>query len=452
MHDVIASISTALGVGAISIVRVSGEGSIKVVDSIFHGKNKLVDVDSHTINYGHIVDKEEIIDEVLVSIMKGPKTFTTEDIVEINCHGGIATTNKVLELLLLNGARLAEPGEFTKRAFLNGRIDLVEAESVMDIINAKTDNSRKLSINQLDGRVSKIIKEFRQELLELIANIEVNIDYPEYEDIEVMTIDSIKSNMDNIEKKLNKIVKESETGKIIRDGIKTVIIGRPNVGKSSILNKLLDYDKAIVTDIAGTTRDIVEGEINLDGVLLKLVDTAGIRETTDVVDKIGVDRSYKEIEDADLIIMVLNNNEELSSYDKELLNKIKDKNSIVVINKSDLEDKIDIKEINNKNIIKINTIEEDKIDILKDKIKELFNLNSIIKGDYTYLSNARQISLAKECLKILEDVKIEVNRGDPVDLIEIDIKRIWNTLGEITGDNYDNELIDQLFSQFCLGK
>ncbi|MBR4261962.1 MAG: tRNA uridine-5-carboxymethylaminomethyl(34) synthesis GTPase MnmE [Bacilli bacterium] len=452
MHDVIASISTALGVGAISIVRVSGEGSIKVVDSIFHGKNKLVDVDSHTINYGHIVDKEEIIDEVLVSIMKGPKTFTTEDIVEINCHGGIATTNKVLELLLLNGARLAEPGEFTKRAFLNGRIDLVEAESVMDIINAKTDNSRKLSINQLDGRVSKIIKEFRQELLELIANIEVNIDYPEYEDIEVMTIDSIKSNMDNIEKKLNKIVKESETGKIIRDGIKTVIIGRPNVGKSSILNKLLDYDKAIVTDIAGTTRDIVEGEINLDGVLLKLVDTAGIRETTDVVEKIGVDRSYKEIEDADLIIMVLNNNEELSSYDKELLNKIKDKNSIVVINKSDLEDKIDIKEINNKNIIKINTIEEDKIDILKDKIKELFNLNSIIKGDYTYLSNARQISLAKECLKILEDVKIEVNRGDPVDLIEIDIKRIWNTLGEITGDNYDNELIDQLFSQFCLGK
>ena len=384
--------------------------------------------------------------------MKGPKTFTTEDIVEINCHGGIATTNKVLELLLLNGARLAEPGEFTKRAFLNGRIDLVEAESVMDIINAKTDNSRKLSINQLDGRVSKIIKEFRQELLELIANIEVNIDYPEYEDIEVMTIDSIKSNMDNIEKKLNKIVKESETGKIIRDGIKTVIIGRPNVGKSSILNKLLDYDKAIVTDIAGTTRDIVEGEINLDGVLLKLVDTAGIRETTDVVEKIGVDRSYKEIEDADLIIMVLNNNEELSSYDKELLNKIKDKNSIVVINKSDLEDKIDIKEINNKNIIKINTIEEDKIDILKDKIKELFNLNSIIKGDYTYLSNARQISLAKECLKILEDVKIEVNRGDPVDLIEIDIKRIWNTLGEITGDNYDNELIDQLFSQFCLGK
>ena len=452
MHDVIASISTALGVGAISIVRVSGEGSIEVVDSIYNGKNKLVDVDSHTINYGHIVENGEIIDEVLVSVMKGPKTFTTEDVVEINCHGGIATTNKVLELLLLNGARLAEPGEFTKRAFLNGRIDLVEAESVMDVINAKVDSSRKLSINQLDGKVSKVIRDFRQELLELIANIEVNIDYPEYEDIEVMTIESIKSNMNNIETKLNKIVEESESGKIIRDGIKTVIVGRPNVGKSSILNKLLEYDKAIVTDVAGTTRDIVEGEINLGGILLKLVDTAGIRETADIVEKIGVDRSFKELEEADLIIMVLNNNEELSEYDLELLERIKDKTSIVVINKSDLEEKIDISKIDNKNIIRINTIEDNKIDILKDKIKELFNLDNIIKGDYTYLSNARQISLAKECLNILKDVKSAVEREESVDLIEIDIKRIWTTLGEITGDIYDDELIDQLFSQFCLGK
>ncbi len=452
MHDVIASISTALGVGAISIVRVSGEGSIEVVDSIYNGKNKLVDVDSHTINYGHIVENGEIIDEVLVSVMKGPKTFTTEDVVEINCHGGIATTNKVLELLLLNGARLAEPGEFTKRAFLNGRIDLVEAESVMDVINAKVDSSRKLSINQLDGKVSKVIRDFRQELLELIANIEVNIDYPEYEDIEVMTIESIKSNMNNIETKLNKIVEESESGKIIRDGIKTVIVGRPNVGKSSILNKLLEYDKAIVTDVAGTTRDIVEGEINLGGILLKLVDTAGIRETSDIVEKIGVDRSFKELEEADLIIMVLNNNEELSEYDLELLERIKDKTSIVVINKSDLEEKIDISKIDNKNIIRINTIEDNKIDILKDKIKELFNLDNIIKGDYTYLSNARQISLAKECLNILKDVKSAVEREESVDLIEIDIKRIWTTLGEITGDIYDDELIDQLFSQFCLGK
>lgn len=451
MNDTIACISTALGIGAISIVRVSGEDSINIVNSIFKGKD-LNKVESHTINYGHIIDKSEIIDEVLVSVMKAPKTFTTEDIVEINCHGGIATTNKVLELLLLKGARLATPGEFTKRAFLNGRIDLVEAESVMDVINAKTDQSRKLSINQLDGRVSKIIKDFRQELLELIANIEVNIDYPEYEDIEEITIDSIKKEMNNIETKINKIVKESENGKLIRDGIKTVIVGRPNVGKSSILNRLLNEEKAIVTDIEGTTRDIVEGEINIDGIILKLVDTAGIRDTEDKIEKIGVERSYKEIDDADLVIMVLNNNEKLTDYDKELLNKIKDKNNIIVINKSDLDSNIDIENIESDNIIKINTIEEKEIDKLRDKIKEIFNLDNINSGDFTYLSNARQIVLAKESLEIVEEIKEALKRNDPVDLIEIDIKMIWNKLGEITGDNYDDELIDQLFSQFCLGK
>lgn len=451
MNDTIAGISTTLGVGAISIVRVSGNDSIKIVNSIFKGKN-LENVLSHTINYGHIVDKDEVIDEVLVSIMKAPRTFTREDIVEINCHGGIATTNKVLELLLLNGARLAEAGEFTKRAFLNGRIDLIEAESIMDVINAKTDKARKLSINQLEGRVSTIIRNFRQELLELLASIEVNIDYPEYEDIAVMTVDNISSEMKNIREKLEKIVNESENGKIIRDGIKTVIVGRPNVGKSSILNKLLDYDKAIVTDIAGTTRDIVEGEINLDGILLKLVDTAGIRETDDIVEKIGVNRSLEELENADLIIVVINNNEELNDYDQELLNKVKDKNSIIVINKCDLDRKIDINLIENNNIVEINTVDFDKIDILKDKIKELFNLDMIEQSDYTYLSNIRQISLAKECLSILSEVESAIDREDPVDLIEIDIKRIWTKLGEIIGDTYSDELIDQLFSQFCLGK
>ncbi|MBE6150597.1 MAG: tRNA uridine-5-carboxymethylaminomethyl(34) synthesis GTPase MnmE [Firmicutes bacterium] len=451
MNDTIAGISTTLGVGAISIVRVSGKESIKIVNSIFKGKN-LEKVDTHTINYGYIVDKDEVIDEVLVSIMKAPRTFTREDVVEINCHGGIATTNKILELLLLNGARLAEAGEFTKRAFLNGRIDLVEAESIMDIINAKTDKARKLSINQLEGRVSNIIRSFRQELLELLASIEVNIDYPEYEDIAVMTVENIKDEMKNIREKLEKIVNESENGKIIRDGIKTVIVGRPNVGKSSILNKLLDYDKAIVTDIAGTTRDIVEGEINLDGILLKLVDTAGIRETDDIVEKIGVNRSLEELENADLIIVVLNNNEELSDYDKELLDKVKNRNSIVVINKCDLERKLDINLIDNDNIIEINTVEFDKIDVLKDKIKELFNLDRIEQSDYNYLSNIRQITLAKECLTILKEVEEAVKREDPVDLIEIDIKRIWTKLGEIIGDTYSDELIDQLFSQFCLGK
>jgi len=451
MNDTIAGISTTLGVGAISIIRVSGNTAIKVVNSIFKGKN-LENVDTHTINYGYIIDKNEVIDEVLVSIMKGPKTFTREDVVEINCHGGIATTNKILELLLVKGARLAEAGEFTKRAFLNGRIDLVEAESIMDIINAKTDKARKLSINQLEGRVSTIIRDFRHELLELLASIEVNIDYPEYEDIAVMTVENIKSEMKNIREKLEKIVNESENGKIIRDGIKTVIVGRPNVGKSSILNRLLDFDKAIVTDIAGTTRDIVEGEINLDGILLKLVDTAGIRETNDVVEKIGVNRSLEELKNADLTIVVLNNNEELSDYDKELIDKVKDKNSIVVINKCDLGRKLDVSLIDNDNVIEINTIEFNKIDVLKDKIKELFNLDKIEQSDYTYLSNIRQISLAKECLEILLEVEQAVDREDPVDLIEIDIKRIWTKLGEIIGDTYSDELIDQLFSQFCLGK
>ena len=451
MNDTIASISTTLGVGAISIVRVSGNDSIKIVNSIFKGKN-LEKVDSHTINYGHIISDSEVIDEVLVSVMRAPKTFTMEDVVEINCHGGIATTNKVLELLLLNGARLAEAGEFTKRAFLNGRIDLIEAESVMDVINAKTDKARKLSINQLEGRVSTIIRSFRQELLELLASIEVNIDYPEYEDIAVMTVDNIKSEVTHIRERLVKIVSESENGKIIRDGIKTVIVGRPNVGKSSILNKLLDYDKAIVTDIAGTTRDIVEGEINLDGILLKLVDTAGIRETDDVVEKIGVNRSLEELENADLTIVVLNNNEKLEDYDKELLNKVKNRNSIVVINKCDLDRKIDINLIENDNVIEINTVDFDKIDVLKNKIKELFNLDKIEQSDYTYLSNIRQITLAKECLEILNEVENAVDRNDPVDLIEIDIKRIWTKLGEIIGDTYSDELIDQLFSQFCLGK
>ena len=451
MNDTIVGISTTMGVGAISIIRVSGKESIKIVNSIFKGKN-LENVDTHTINYGFIMDKDEKIDEVLVSVMKAPRTFTREDVVEINCHGGIATTNKVMEILLLNGARLAEAGEFTKRAFLNGRIDLIEAESIMDVINAKTDKARKLSMNQLEGRVSTIIKNFRQELLELLASIEVNIDYPEYEDIAVMTVENIKDEMKNIREKLEKIVNESENGKIIRDGIKTVIVGRPNVGKSSSLNILLDYDKAIVTDIAGTTRDIVEGEINLDGILLKLVDTAGIRETNDIVEKIGVNRSLEELESADLIIVVLNNNEELTDYDRDLLKKVRDKNSIIVINKCDLDRKININNIDSSNIIEINTVEFDKIDILKDKIKEMFNLEQLDQSDYNYLSNIRQISLAKECLGILNEVEQAVEREDPVDLIEIDIKRIWTKLGEIIGETYSDELIDQLFSQFCLGK
>ena len=451
MNDTIAAISTTLGVGAISIIRVSGNDAIKIVNKIFKGKN-LEKVETHTINYGHIVDKDEIIDEVLVSVMKSPKTFTTEDVVEINCHGGISTTNKVLELVLNNGARLAEPGEFTKRAFLNGRIDLTQAESIMDLINSKNESKRKVAIKGLNGYVSNIIRNLRQEILELLASIEVNIDYPEYEDAIVMTNDIVKPKITEIKEKLTKIINESENGKILTSGIKTIIIGKPNVGKSSILNRLLDEEKAIVTDIEGTTRDTVEGSITINGVSLNIIDTAGIRETEDIVEKIGVEKSLSLINEADLIVIVLNNNEELTEEDKKILTSCKDKKVIVVINKSDLERKINLDDIKYQNIVYTNTIDLNGINSLKEKIVELFNLNELEQQDYTYLSNVRQISLAKDAYQILEEVDNGIKNEVPVDMIEIDIKRAWKKLGEIIGETYTEELIDQLFSQFCLGK
>ena len=451
MEDTITAISTALGVGAISIIRVSGNEAINIVNKIFKGKD-LSKVDSHTINYGHIVDGDKIIDEVLVSIMRAPKTFTREDIVEINVHGGIATTNKVLELLLINGCRLAEPGEFTKRAFLNGRIDLIEAEGVMDLINAKTEKSRNLAINQVSGSVSNLIKDLRQSLVDVLANIEVNIDYPEYEDIEVMTIEMVKDRISNIREKIKEILNKSENGKIIKEGIKTIIIGRPNVGKSSILNRLLDEEKAIVTDVAGTTRDIVEGQISIDGIILNIIDTAGIRETQDIVESIGVKKSLSLIDEADLILYVLNNNDELSNEDFEILDKIKDKNSIVIINKTDLDSKVNVDEINHQNIVMMSALNNDGIDLLKQKIKKLFNLELIEQNDYTYLSSARSIVLLKKALESLASVEEGINNNMPIDMIEIDLKDVWNLLGDIIGVNYSEELIDQLFSQFCLGK
>ena len=451
MNDTIVAISTAVGVGAISIVRVSGKNAIEITNSIFSGTD-LTKQPTHTIHYGFIKDNNEMIDEVLVSIMRGPKTFTTEDIVEINCHGGINTTNKVLELVLRCGARLAEPGEFTKRAFINGRIDLVEAESVMDIINAKTEKSRKLSINHIQGKLSNLIRSFRQDLLELLASIEVNIDYPEYEDIEVITQKEIEDKMKTIKDNLEKIVKESEHGKIINEGINVTIIGKPNVGKSSILNKLLGEEKAIVTDIKGTTRDIVEGKVNIDGILLNIIDTAGIRKTTDIVEKIGVEKSIKSINKADLVLLVLNNNEELTKEDEELLQKVKNQPHIIVINKNDLEKRLDEEKLEKNNIVYINTVNDEGINPLINKIKEMFKLDQIEESDFTYLSNSRQIALAKEAYDIILDVEEGLKNNMPVDMIEIDIKRIWEKLGEIIGENYSEELIDQLFSQFCLGK
>ena len=450
MNDIIVAISTALGKGAISIIRLSGEGCIDLVNRCFKGKD-LSKVDSHTINFGYIIDKDETIDQVLVSVMKAPKTYTREDIVEINCHGGIASTNKILELMILNGARLAEPGEFTKRAFLNGRIDLVEAEAVMDLVNSKTEKARIQSINQLEGKLTGIIRRFRQELLELLANVEVNIDYPEYEDIEVVTLDKIKNKVGDMRKSLNDIVIESETRKITKEGINIAIVGRPNVGKSSILNRLLGENKAIVTDIAGTTRDIVEGSISLNGIELNFIDTAGIRETSDIVEKYGVEKSKEQINKADLVILVLNNNDVLTLDDKDLINLVKNKKYITVINKKDLSTKLNLDSILLDNKIYTDTVSMDGIDSLKNKIIELFNLDEI-DNNVEIFTNIRQLTLAKEALMILEDVEKGIKDEVPVDLISIDIKRIWTKLGEILGENYDDELIDQLFSQFCLGK
>ena len=451
MNDTIAAISTALGVGAISIIRVSGNDSLQIVNRIFKGKD-LTKVDSHTINYGYIYDRKELIDEVLVSVMLAPKTFTRENIVEINSHGGISTTNKILELLLVNGCRLAQPGEFTKRAFLNGRIDLIEAEGVMDLINSKTEKSRLLAINQVTGNTSNLIKNLRSELVSTLANIEVNIDYPEYEDIEEITVEMINKNISSIRNKILNILEESKNGKLIKEGIKTIIIGRPNVGKSSILNRLLDEEKAIVTDVAGTTRDIVEGNISVDGILLNIIDTAGIRKTDDIVESIGVKKSLSLIEDADLILYVVNNNELLNDEDLEILDKIKNKTSILIINKIDLESKIKIKNIENYNVVKMSALNSEDINVLKEMIKKIFNLEKIEQKDCTYLSSARSISLLRKALESLDQVEEGIKNKMPIDMVEIDLKNVWNLLGEITGENYSEELIDTLFSQFCLGK
>ena len=447
MKDTIAAISTSLGVGAISIIRVSGDNSIEIVNNITKNKN-LTDALTHTIHYDFIVDKDKIIDEVLISVMMSPKTFTKEDVVEINCHGGIATTNKVLELLLTNGCRLAEPGEFTKRAFLNGRINLNQAEAVMDLINSKTEKARTLAINGITGNVSNMIKDLRDKLVGLIASIEVNIDYPEY-DNEDVTEKDVENELGNIKKKLNEIINNRENGKIIKEGIKTSIIGKPNVGKSSILNALLDEEKAIVTDIEGTTRDVVEGTLSIDGIIFNILDTAGIRDTSDTVEKIGVEKSLKLIDESDLILFVLNNNEELTTEEEEILDKLKDKNYIIIVNKIDLDKKINI---NDNNIVYLSALNKVGIEDLKKKIKEIFNLEKLETSDLNYLTGTKNIAILKEALKSIDDVEEAIKNNMPIDMLEIDIKNIWTSLGTIIGETYSEELIDEMFSRFCLGK
>ena len=451
MEDTIAAISTALGVGAISIIRVSGSESISIVNKIFKGKD-LNEVPSHTIHYGHIIDNEEIVDEVLVSVMRAPRTFTVEDVVEVNCHGGIATTQKVLELLLTHGCRQADAGEFTKRAFLNGRIDLTQAEGVMDLIEAKTESSRALAISQVDGKVSQLIKDLRQEILEVLANIEVNIDYPEYEDIEEFTNEQLLPMIKKVKHSILKILNESENGKMIRDGIQTSIIGKPNVGKSSLLNALLNESKAIVTDIEGTTRDIVEGTVHLDGILLHMIDTAGIRKTNDIVESIGVKKSRQLMNESDLVLFVLNNNESMNEEEKTILKELESKNHIVVVNKIDLENRLDLRLLENHIVVSMSASQNIGIEDLKKAIKKLFALEKIETKDMTYLTSARSIALLKEALCSLKELEQGLQHGYPMDILEIDLKKIWNNLGQIIGETYEEELIDQLFSQFCLGK
>ncbi|HHH5363055.1 TPA: tRNA uridine-5-carboxymethylaminomethyl(34) synthesis GTPase MnmE [Streptococcus pyogenes] len=451
--DTITAISTPLGEGAIGIVRLSGTDALAIAQSVFKGKN-LEQVASHTINYGHIINPKTgtIIDEVMVSVMLAPKTFTRENVVEINTHGGIAVTNEILQLLIRQGARMAEPGEFTKRAFLNGRVDLTQAEAVMDIIRAKTDKAMTIAAKQLDGSLSQLINDTRQEILNTLAQVEVNIDYPEYDDVEEMTTALLREKTQEFQSLLESLLRTAKRGKILREGLSTAIIGRPNVGKSSLLNNLLREDKAIVTDIAGTTRDVIEEYVNIKGVPLKLVDTAGIRETDDLVEQIGVKRSKKALQEADLVLLVLNASEKLTDQDRALLNLSQDSNRIILLNKTDLEQKIELEQLP-ADLIPISVLTNQNINLIEDRINQLFFDNAgLVEQDATYLSNARHISLIEKAVQSLEAVNDGLALGMPVDLLQVDLTRTWEILGEITGDAAPDELITQLFSQFCLGK
>lgn len=447
MEDTICAVATALGVGAISIIRISGPETISIVNKIF--SSDLTNKESHTITYGFIVDGSEKIDEVLIMLMRSPRTYTKEDIIEINCHGGINTTNKVLELLLKNGARLAEPGEFTKRAYLNGRIDLVEAEAVNDLIFARSDSKRKLALNQLGGNLTQQINDIREILVSLMANIEVNIDYPEYLDNLVITNDLLHEKIKIIANLLQKIIAGSKFGKIINNGISVAIIGKPNVGKSSILNHLLDENKAIVTDIAGTTRDIVEGSLTLNGVEIKFLDTAGIHDTGDYVEKIGVEKSLESMQKADVNILVLDGSKELDQNDLQILDMIDQKKTIIFINKNDQKRKIDLTKFDNYIVGNTKTIEG--LDNLKEAIINFFDLNNINK-DLTYISNVRQIDLINKAYETIINAEKSLNSGIPIDMIESDLNLCYSYLGQIIGDTYDSAVIDRLFSDFCVGK
>lgn len=455
--DTIAAIATAIGESGVSIIRVSGCNALEAVNRIFRAKNgkSILDIKPYTMRYGNLIDLENgsIIDEVIVSFMKGPKSFTAEDTVEVNCHGGIFVTNRILEEILKCGVRIAEAGEFTKRAFLNGRIDLSQAEAVMDIITAKTEASTKAAVMQAEGRVSKEIGLLRNELLEIIAHIEATVDYPE-DDLEEMTSEKTTDVLSVVLDKIEKLILTADEGKILREGLKTAIVGKPNVGKSSLLNILLEENRAIVTDVAGTTRDVIEEYININGIPINLMDTAGIRETDDIIEKIGVEKSKQKIEEADLIIFMVDSSSELDKKDLEIIKYIKNKKYIVLLNKIDLPRKIQedsLKDINPEFIIEISAKNAFGIHQLKSKMKNLFFKGDIKSNEYVITNTRHKAALIKARRSLLDALQALKNTS-AIDLASIDVRNAWYALGEITGDTLEEDLIDKIFKNFCLGK
>lgn len=459
MFDTIAAISTAVGEAGIGIVRLSGKDAIKIANNIFRGINNktLLDAENRKMVYGHIIDNrnDEIIDEVLIVSMKEPHTYTRENVVEIYCHGGIIPVRKILELLLYNGARLAEPGEFTKRAFLNGRLDLSQAEAVIDIIKAKTDKSFQVSMDQLEGGLSKKVEVIRDTVLSMLAHVEVTIDFPE-DDIEEVTYEELEENANRVISEIKKLLSTADRGKILRDGINTVILGKPNVGKSSLMNALLSENRAIVTDIPGTTRDIIEEHLNIDGIPLRIIDTAGIRETEDLVERIGVDRAKETIESADLIIAVFDISTDLTEEDYNIIDLIKGRKALVLLNKTDLPKKYSedrLRELlEGVDIISASVINEVGLDVLEDSIKEMFYSGEIELDSSVVVTNLRHKNQLEKALVNMESALNDIRAQVPLDCIEVDLRDCWENLGEILGETIGEDILDKIFAEFCIGK